>query len=80
MSFAAVFAGMGLGTAPGDRGAAGLLVLGVFCGSGLWWAILSGVTGTLRSRLDVRNLMWVNRASAALIGGFGIVAILSAIR
>ncbi len=80
LSFAAIFAGLGLGTMRSDSGSSGLLVLGVFLGSGLWWAILSGVTGTLRSRLDVRSLRWVNRASALLIGGFGVAAILSVVR
>lgn len=80
LSFAAIFAGLGLGTMRSDSGSSGWLVLGVFLGSGLWWAILSGVTGTLRSRLDVGSLRWVNRASALLIGGFGVAAILSVVR
>ncbi len=51
LSFAAVFAGLGLGTAPGDYGAAMLLVLGVFLGSTAWWAVLSGLVSRLGARL-----------------------------
>jgi threonine/homoserine/homoserine lactone efflux protein len=39
LSFAAVFAGFGLGTAAADRGSAALMVGGVFLGSALWWLL-----------------------------------------
>lgn len=80
LSFAAIFTGLGFGRGRGDSQSAGLLVVGVFLGSGLWWAILSGVTGALRSRLSMQSLGWVNRVAAAMIGGFGVAAILSVIR
>ncbi len=41
LSFAAVFAGMGLASASGGYDTAGLLVLGVVIGSALWWLCLS---------------------------------------
>src|SRR6476661_6636317 len=40
LSFAVVFAGLGLGSGSSDYLSAGLLVLGVFCGSALWWLLL----------------------------------------
>ena len=42
MSFAAVFAGLGVATTGGDYVLAALLVLGVFIGSMLWWYIKRG--------------------------------------
>ncbi len=54
---------------------AGMLVLGVFCGSASWWLLLSGGVGLLRGRLTPRILQWVNRLAGAVIAIFGIVAL-----
>jgi hypothetical protein len=43
LSFAAVFAGLGMADAGRNYGLAAVLVLGVFIGSALWWLGLSGV-------------------------------------
>jgi len=77
LSFAAVFAGLGVGAAGGGYGAAAVLVLGVFAGSALWWLALSGAVGLLRHRVTPRGLRWVNRASGTIIAGFGLLALLS---
>lgn len=78
LSFVAVFAGFGLGASP-DYVAAGVLVLGVFIGSALWWLILSGGIGSLRSRLSANWMQAVNRFSGALILCFGLYALVRAI-
>lgn len=75
LSFAAIFAGLGLGSAPAGRAGALVLVLGVWLGSALWWLILSSVAGALRDRLDARALRWVNRLSGAVITAFGVAAL-----
>lgn len=80
LSFAAVFAGLGLGTAAGDYGTAMLLVLGVFLGSTAWWAVLSGLVSRLGARLESTGLRWVNRVSGTIITAFGVAAILAATR
>lgn len=77
LSFAAVFAGLGVGTAGAGHGAAAVLVTGVFAGSALWWLALSGAVGLLRQRVTARGLRWVNRASGTIIAGFGLLALLS---
>ena len=77
LSFAVVFAGLGLATGGGDYLAAILLVFGVFVGSALWWLLLSGGVRFLRGRFSVRGMWWVNRISGILIVGFGVVALLS---
>jgi arginine exporter protein ArgO len=51
-----------------------LLVLGVYAGSALWWLLLAGGVGLLRSRFTYRGLWWVNRISGILILSFGIGA------
>lgn len=77
ISFAAIFAGLGLAGAGGDYAGAVALVSGVFSGSALWWVILSTGVGSLRTRLRSGGMRWVNRISASLMVAFGLVALLS---
>jgi threonine/homoserine/homoserine lactone efflux protein len=77
LSFAAIFAGLGLGGTSGNYRSAGVLVLGVFLGSGLWWLVLSGGVGLLRAKLNPHGLQWINRISGVTIAGFGALALLS---
>ena len=80
LSFAAVFAGLGLGTAAGDRGTVVLMVCGVFFGSALWWLLLSGLVGYFRRSVTPARLLWVNRLSGAVLLGFGVLSLLSLAR
>jgi len=77
LSFAAIFAGLGIMRADAHYAAASLLVLGVFCGSGIWWLILSSSTGLFREKLLKGNLTWVNRISGIIILTFGLIALVS---
>lgn len=77
LSFAAIFAGLGVGTTGEDHMLAGLLVLGVFTGSLLWWLFLSGVVNLLRSAFDQKRMIGINRLSGACIVGFGIWSLLN---
>lgn len=77
LSFAAVFAGIGLGSTIVDYGSAGLLVFSVFAGSALWWLILSGSVSLLRKKVTSKVLRWINIVSGAIITGFGIIALIS---
>jgi threonine/homoserine/homoserine lactone efflux protein len=76
ISFAAIFAGLGL---TGNTGltSALLMVAGVFLGSATWWLILSGGVSLLRGAMTPDRLLWVNRASGVLIALLGAGAILS---
>lgn len=77
LSFAVVFAGLGLATGSSDYADATLLVFGVFLGSASWWLLLSGAVSLLRSRFTYRRLWWVNRVSGIIITGFGVLALIS---
>jgi threonine/homoserine/homoserine lactone efflux protein len=77
ISFAAIFAGLGLAGVRGNYGSAGILVLGVFMGSAAWWLLLSGTVGIFRARFKPALLRWVNRISGVIIVGFGILALVS---
>ena len=75
LSFAAIFAGLGAGSMGGDAVHAMSLVLGVFCGSALWWFVLSGATSLFCAKLSACGLRWVNRISGVVLAGFGVVAL-----
>jgi threonine/homoserine/homoserine lactone efflux protein len=76
LSFAAVFASLGLGNGITDYASAALLVFAVFLGSAAWWLILSSSVSLLRTTVTQRVLLWINRVSGAIILGFGVVAII----
>jgi threonine/homoserine/homoserine lactone efflux protein len=79
LSFAAIFAGIGLVNTGGNYFYAVLTVVGVFLGSSAWWFILSGIASLFRNRFKVNGLIWVNRISGLIILGFGVTALLSII-
>jgi threonine/homoserine/homoserine lactone efflux protein len=74
LSFAAVFAGFGLGSSP-DYVAASVLVGGVFLGSALWWLLLSNGVALFRSRVTDAWMRRVNQLSGGLILAFGLYAL-----
>ena len=77
LSFAAIFAGIGVGSASKSFLSAAIVVIGVFAGSTLWWIILTGIISLLRKKMDAQWLLWINRISGAIITLFGIGALLS---
>lgn len=77
LSFAAVFAGFGLGTNGADYRAATVIVAGVFVGSAIWWLILSGGVSLVRHRLSSVTLGWINRGAGTFLFAFGVIALLS---
>ena len=74
LSFAAIFAGLGLGAGEGYASAT-TLVVGVFTGSALWWLTLVGAIARLRARVGLRALTWINRGSGVVVLAFGIAAL-----
>ncbi|HOO88917.1 MAG TPA: LysE family transporter [Synergistales bacterium] len=77
ISFAAIFAGLGLAEGSGNYISAGVLVLGVFAGSALWWLLLSGGFGLFREKFTASGLRWLNRLSGVIIGVFSLFALWS---
>lgn len=76
LSFAAVFAGIGVGGASKSYVSATLVVLGVFAGSALWWCLLTAGIALLREKFTARWLLWINRISGLIILSFGALALL----
>ena len=77
LSFAAVFAGLGLvGSSFGD---AAVLTLTVWLGSALWWVVLTSIVAWARERVSAGVLLWINRLSGVALVGLGLLAIWSAL-
>jgi threonine/homoserine/homoserine lactone efflux protein len=76
LSFAAVFAGFGVGVGPNtDYRTAWRLVAGVFTGSALWWLLLSGGVSFVRARLGHAVLRSINWVSGGVILAFGVYSV-----
>lgn len=78
LSFAGVFAALGLSAQAASYGDAGLVVLGVFLGSAAWWLFLGFGAGAMRDRVGQKTMSLINRISGLIILAFGIVAIAAA--
>lgn len=76
-SLAAVFAGFGLAGARGSFLSAGMLVLGVFLGSAVWWLFLAGVVTLFKRRIGEHQLQWINKIAGVMISVTGAAALLS---
>lgn len=77
LSFVAIFAGLGLAANGENNLAAVAIVAGVFCGSALWWLLLSGGVSIFRNRIGPAAMGWINRVAGIIIGAFGLYALLS---
>jgi threonine/homoserine/homoserine lactone efflux protein len=75
LSFAAMFAG--LGVAAPDRGFNGALLAaaGVFAGSAAWWLLLSAGGTLVRRRIGARQLIAIQRAAGFIVAAFGLYAL-----
>ena len=74
LSFLALLAALGMG-AQRLWWLTVFLVGGIFCGSMLWWVVLSSIVNLIRDHFNDRVLLWMNRFAGLLIGGFGILAV-----
>lgn len=77
LSFAAIYAGIGVGGGKNGALSATLVVSGVFLGSTLWWCLLSAGISLLRGKLTYRWFLWSNRIAGSVIILFGLLALLS---
>lgn len=73
LMFAGIFAGAGLATTSAI--CAAVTVGGIFAGSAGWWLMLTTGVGLLRARLTPLVMLWINRASGAVIIVFALVTL-----
>ncbi len=76
LSFAGIYAGLGIGSDSPDMLPALVMTAGVFLGSAAWWLCLSCVSAIFKDKLNTRAAVWLNRFSGSLIFGSGCVALL----
>ena len=73
LSFLAVLAALGMGSHR-QWWLTVFLVVGIFCGSMVWWIVLSSIVNQFRGRINDRILLLMNRFAGLAIGGFGVAA------
>jgi threonine/homoserine/homoserine lactone efflux protein len=78
IGFGAIFAGLGLAGLEQSYLMAGLLVLGVFSGSAIWWVGLSLLVMVFRKSINLDRLPTINRLAGVLIFCFGLFALFAA--
>lgn len=67
VAFIAIF-GVFRVTGSGDGGVSAILVvLGVFCGSSLWWGVIAVIGGWLGNRIESDSLTMINRVAGIII-------------
>ena len=74
--FVAILPGFGVVLHENSVLSASEFVCGVFSGSTLWWIILCGSIGSMRSRIQFEHMRLINRISGVLIGIFGVGMVL----
>lgn len=72
-AFAALFAGFGgLIAADTSVAQAAIVVVGVLCGSTLWWFTITTVVGLFHARIDARVMRIITHVSGVVISFFGV--------
>jgi threonine/homoserine/homoserine lactone efflux protein len=74
--FVAILPGFGVVLTENSVLSASEFVGGIFFGSTLWWIILCGSIGSVRSRITAEHLGLINRISGVLIVVFGVGMVL----
>ena len=78
LSFTAIFAGFGAASIQTqDYFAAGLMILGIFSGSVLWWFLLTYLASLFKNRITQSTMTSINRIAGVVIIIFGILALVS---
>lgn len=79
ISFAGVYAGLGVGALVDDLITPLIITVGVFIGSAIWWLMLSAGTSCFKETMNDAARKWLNRISGIIIFGFGVFALTTAL-
>lgn len=74
LGVAGVFAALGPSGRPNGGWEGWVLVAGIFCGSTLWWLVLSAIASAARSRLTPERMRLFNHLSGGMLVVFGLAA------
>lgn len=75
MAVIAIFAGLGIGSTYTDYYHAVIVIIGMFCGSLIWWLALTLFVRMMHHRISPQAMLWINRFSGVIITIFGILAL-----
>jgi threonine/homoserine/homoserine lactone efflux protein len=76
LSFAAIYAGLGVGSSDGTWKHTLAITSGVFLGSAAWWLILSFFSSLFKEKISATVSLGLNRISGAILFGFGIALLI----
>ncbi|CAA7612461.1 Lysine exporter protein LysE/YggA [Candidatus Terasakiella magnetica] len=74
LGVAGVFAALGPSGRPNGGWESWVLVAGIFCGSTLWWLVLSAIASAARSRFTPERMRLFNHLSGGMLVVFGLAA------
>ncbi len=78
LAFGALFTGFNTVEQGTDTIVIIALIASVFIGALLWWLCLIAIVSIVRRKIRLRNLLWINRITGALIVVFAVVVAISA--
>ncbi len=78
IAFGVIFTSIGVATAGEKHEWAEALIAGVFVGSAVWWAMLSGLAAICRRWVGELSLTWISRISALVILTCGVLILIAA--
>ena len=78
--YLALFTTIGAAGREAGKASAAWLVGGVFLGSAFWWLALSEGVNLMGRKMNLNKFRWLNHLSGAVIGGFGLMALISLLR
>lgn len=74
ISFAGIYAGLGIGNESSSVNNALIMTSGVFLGSLAWWFILSLTVSIFRDKMTSTSFLWLNKIAGTVLFGFGVFA------
>ena len=80
LSFLGIFGAFGIQSDDMIDQYDGMLLLGVFLGSTVWWLLLTGVIGVFHGHFNETGLRWANRVAGVLILAFAVAVLWEAWR
>ncbi|WP_370568657.1 LysE family translocator [Fictibacillus sp. 26RED30] len=76
LSFAAIFAGLGIVNTHTSTISSITLIVGLFCGSTAWWLFLTFIVSMMSKRMNQQHMVMINVISGIIIGLFGVFSLI----
>ncbi len=76
LSFAAIFAGLGIVNTHTSSISSITLIVGIFCGSAAWWIFLTTTVSMMSRRMNQQHMVMINVISGIIICLFGMFSLI----